>query len=122
MGFLGLHCTTMELTAQFDQGGKGIKRFPIHFSVNQKPRPLEHDQVKEIKSELVTMRDKINTLLVRLDMFSDDREFHTQPEAREQVSQREPTQGNLSIFIPFFIQILVRNFNCGMADLQMNRQ
>lgn len=42
----------------------------ISFLVNGKPQPLQHDEVKEIKGELIDMRDKINDLLSRIDSFA----------------------------------------------------
>ena len=51
--------------------------------VNGKPKPLEHDQVKEIKAELLAMRDKINDMIGRLDCFSEEREMNRNIESRE---------------------------------------
>ncbi len=37
------------------------------FSVNGQPRPLESDEVKHIRSELQQVRDRVNSLLDRLE-------------------------------------------------------
>ena len=61
--------------------------------VNDKPRPLEHDQVKDIKGELLEMRDRINKLLDRLDSISEERNQNKQFEQRERDARKEHTQG-----------------------------
>ena len=50
---------------------KSLNRYlKLTLFVNGKPQPLEHDQIKEMRGELVDMRDKINYLLTRLESFS----------------------------------------------------
>lgn len=63
--------------------------------VNGKPKPLEHDQVRDIKSELLLMRDKINDMISRLDSFSDERDINKSLESREAEAKKDTqvTQG-----------------------------
>ncbi|XP_057305657.1 protein TFG-like [Hydractinia symbiolongicarpus] len=64
---------------------KSLNRYlKLTLFVNGKPQPLEHDQIKEIKNELLDMRENINNLLLRLDTFSDERSFHDQFNAPSQ--------------------------------------
>lgn len=64
---------------------KSLNRYlKLTLFVNGKPQPLEHDQIKEIKNELLDMRENINNLLSRLDTFSDERSFHDQFNAPSQ--------------------------------------
>lgn len=60
--------------------------------MNEKPKPLEHDQVKEIKAELLTMRDKLNDMISRLDTFSEERSINKEFETRENVARVESQQ------------------------------
>ena len=64
--------------------------------MNGKPKPLEHDQVKEIKAELLQMRDKINDMISRLDSFSEERTTNKNFESRETVVRKDVpvNQGN----------------------------
>ncbi|XP_047129271.1 protein TFG isoform X2 [Hydra vulgaris] len=64
-----------DLVTIFDSSdlmfAKSLSRYlKLTIFVNGKPEPLEDDQVKEIKRELISMRDKINFLVNRLDEFS----------------------------------------------------
>lgn len=61
----------------------------VFLVVNGKPTPLEHDQVKEIKSELLSMRDKINDMIIRLDSFSEEREVNKNFESREAEAKKD---------------------------------
>ena len=62
------------------------------FLVNGKPEPLEDDQVKEIKGELINMRDKINSLINRLDEFSskiaNDKQLEEVQNAKEEIASK----------------------------------
>ena len=60
--------------------------------MNDKPKPLEHDQVKEIKAELLLMRDKLNDMITRLDAFSEERTVNKQFASREAETTREVSQ------------------------------
>eukprot|EP00112_Aurelia_sp_Birch-Aquarium-sp1_P005475 Seg1622.3 transcript_id=Seg1622.3/GoldUCD/mRNA.D3Y31 product="Protein TFG" protein_id=Seg1622.3/GoldUCD/D3Y31 len=72
---------------------KSLSRYlKITLFVNEKPKPLEHDQVKEIKAELLTMRDKLNDMISRLDTFSEERSINKEFETRENVARVESQQ------------------------------
>lgn len=70
--------------------------------MNGKPQPLEHDQIKEIKNELLDMRENINNLLSRLDTFSDERSFHDQFNAPSQNTGSSKNTSKLKTFILYF--------------------
>eukprot|EP00794_Sanderia_malayensis_P000607 gene607-1269_t len=73
---------------------KSLSRYlKITIFVNGKPKPLEHDQVKEIKSELVAMRDQINHLLTRLDSFSEGSDVNKRIEAGQVETSQDSSQG-----------------------------
>lgn len=72
---------------------KSVSRYlKITLFVNGKPRPLEHDQVKEIKEELLSMRGKLNNLLCRLDSISEERVVNKEFETREAEARKEQSQ------------------------------
>ncbi|XP_065057750.1 protein TFG-like isoform X2 [Rhopilema esculentum] len=69
---------------------KSLSRYlKITLFVNDKPKPLEHDQVKEIKAELLVMRDKLNDMITRLDAFSEERTVNKQFANREAEATKE---------------------------------
>ena len=59
------------------------------FLVNGKPKPLEHDQVKEIKAELLMMRDRINEIISRLDSFGEEWVSNKNIESREATTRKD---------------------------------
>ena len=48
--------------------------------------------MKEIKAELLTMRDKLNDMISRLDTFSEERSVNREFETRENVARAETQQ------------------------------